>query len=60
MKKEYQMINKISSQVGSEKKGYFKEYPTTYGHVLNIFGQKSKEKSKENLQNVSKNQDEEK
>lgn len=54
------MINKISSQVGSEKKGYFKEYPTTYGHVLNIFGQKSKEKSKENLQNVSKNQDEEK
>ena len=45
------MVNKISSQVGSEKKSYFKEYQTSYGHVLNIL---SRNKTKENCPNVSK------
>lgn len=54
MKKEYQMINKISSQVGSEKKSYFKEYQTSYGHVLNILMKKSKNNSKENAQSLTK------
>lgn len=45
MKKEYQMINKISSQVGSDKKSYVKEYNSKYGHVLKVCKKISKNKN---------------
>lgn len=48
------MINKISSQVGSEKRNYFKEYQTSYGHVLNVLNKKASKKDKENTKSISK------
>lgn len=56
MKKEHQMINKISSQVGSEKRNYFKEYHTSYGHALNVLNKKASNKNKENPKGTTKEQ----
>ncbi len=44
------MINKISSQVVSDKKSYFKEYDTAYGHVLNMTRKANAKQNKENSQ----------
>ena len=54
MKKEYQMINKISSQVGSEKKSYVKEYDGKFGHALKLSSRKLLNKNKENLNKLEK------
>jgi hypothetical protein len=50
MKKEYQMINKISSQVGTERKSYLKEYDGKFGHALKTSAKRIQTKNKENQQ----------
>ena len=42
------MINKISSQVGTERRSYVKEYDSKFGHALKTSGKRMQVKNKEN------------